>query len=261
MDWKPAVATNDAKIKEIEQHLIEIGFPEAILADLTEEDIKACEGALRIAIEVKTHPINEGRIVREETAAGMWEHIVYDQEELKFTHIAVELPEERERWKVFHHFEFIIHPYFYGTESIQLWSCYRNLPYAWALEGEVSGQVLYDLDSQTFVAPYASLKEENYETQSILPIGTTRNTDVFADFSMPNDGGRHRGYLSYTTEKIQDGVILDSWVNYTHQNSWLQYPVLTATEKRIQNSFAQMEPFKTVHDALQFYPFQDGIED
>ncbi len=259
MDWQPAVATKDAKIKEIEQHLIEIGFPEAVLEDLTEEDILTCEGALRVVTEVNDHPVNEGRIVREEMGTGIYQYEVYDREELRLTHIAVELPGDIERWKVFHHFEFIFHPGFYGTESIQLWSCYRNLPDAWAQEGEVTGQVLYDMDGQTFVAPYVSIKEETYKTNSFLT-GETKSIDVFADFSLPNEGTKHRGYLAYTTVEMKDGVILDSWVNYTHQNSWLQYPFLTATEKRMQNNFAWMEPFKTVQDALQFYPFRNEVQ-
>lgn len=259
MDWKPVVVSKEAKIKEIEQHLIEIGFPKAILADLTEEDIKACEGALRVVTDVNDYPVNEGRDEWKETAMGNVWTTVYDRKELRLTHIAVELPGERERWKVFHHFEFIFHPGFYGTESIQLWSCYRNHPDAWAPEGEVTGQVLYDRNGQTFVAPYASLKEETYKTNGFLT-GQTRATDVFADFSLPDAGTKHRGYLSYTTAKMKDGVILTSWVFYSHQNSWLQYPVLTATEKRMQDNLAQMEPFKTVHDALDFYPFRDIIQ-
>lgn len=260
MDWKPIVVSEDEKIKEIEKHLIEIGFPKTVLADLTEEDILACEGALRVVTDVNDHPVNEGRVIMEETVIGYHHYTVYDREELRLTHIAVELPGDRERWKVFHHFEFIFHPGFYGTESIQLWTAYRNLPDAWAKEDEVTGQVLYDMDGKTFVAPYVTLAEETYKSNSFFLTGETESTDVFADFSLPNEGSKHRGYLSYTTAEMKDGVILDSWVNYTHQNSWLQYPVLSATEKRIQSSFSQMDLFKTVQDALQFYPFRDSIQ-
>ena len=256
MDWKPAVATEDAKRKEIENHLIEIGFPQKILADLSEDDVKACEGALRVVVQVEMYPVNEGKIVIDRSEGGRYTHTVYDKEELRFTNIAVELPGERERWKVFHHFEFTIPLVFYGTESIQLWSCYRNDSYAWAADGEVTGQVLYDMDGQTYIAPYASLKEETYQNNSILFADTTRSTDVFAEFSMPEEGERHRGYLSYTTAEVKDGVMLRSWVNYTHQTSWLQYPVLSAKEKRMQNDMVNRRPFKTVQDSISFYPFR-----
>ena len=58
MDWKPAVAKEDAKVSEIKEHLIEMGFPKNVLADLTEEDILACEGALRVVMDVSDHPMN-----------------------------------------------------------------------------------------------------------------------------------------------------------------------------------------------------------
>ena len=257
MDWQPAMISEDEKRQEIEQHLIKLGFPETVLADLSEEDILACDGALRVVVEANNHSVGEGRVVREETVIGYSEHTVYDREELQFIHIGVELPGERERWKIFHHFKFIYNPGFYGTESIQLWSCYRINPEAWGPEGEVTGQVLYDEDGQTNIASYASLASERYQADTIF-WGVSDNTDVFADFSMPNRGENHRGYLSYVTVEMQDGWILDSWVNYSHQNSWLQYPVLTAKEKRKLDNLANMEPFKTIQDALQFYPNEEG---
>ena len=260
MDWQPAVVSEDAKITEIKEHLIEIGFPKNVLADLTEEDILACEGALRVVTDVCDHPVNDGNIVQEETAMGIYsEYISYNRKELRFTHIAVELPGEIERWKVIHHFEFIFHPGFYGTESIQLWSTYRNYPNAWSVEGAVTGRVLYDMDGQTFVAPYASLKEETYEAYNIIFTSTSRSTDVFAEFSMPNEGSRQRGYVSYVTKEQMDGCILASWINYTHQKNWLQYPVLTAKEKRMQNDWIHREPFKTIQDSISFYPFRENI--
>lgn len=71
MDWKPAVAKEDAKVSEIKEHLIEMGFPKNVL----EEDILACEGALRVVMDVSDHPVN-----------------AYNRKELRLTHIAVELP-------------------------------------------------------------------------------------------------------------------------------------------------------------------------
>ena len=260
MDWQPVVKIEDTKVKKIKQHLIDIGFPKAVLEDLTEEDILACEGALRVVTDMNDYPVNEGQVVREETAMGIYhQYEAYNRKELRLTHIAVELPGDRERWKVFHHFEFIFHPGFYGTESIQLWSAYRNHSDAWVKEGEVTGQILYDVDGQTFAASYISLGEATYETNSFLT-GETKSTDIFADFSMPNEGTKHRGYLSYTTAETRDGVILTSWVNYTHQNSWFQYPVLSATEKRMQDNFVQMQPFKTVYSSIDFYPFREIVQ-
>lgn len=259
MDWQPVAAEENAKTEEIKQHLMDIGFPKAILEDLTEEDILACEGALRVVTDMNDYPVNEGEVVREESAMGIFYHTVYDRKELRLTHIAVELPGDRERWKVFHHFEFIFHPGFYGTESLQLLPAYTHYLGAWAPEGDVTGQILYDMDGQTFAASYVSLGEETYKTNGFLT-GETQATDIFADFSLPNEGTKHRGYLSYTTAELRDGVILTSWIFYSHQNGWLQYPVLSATEKRMQGNLIQMELFKTVHGSLDFYPFRDIMQ-
>ena len=41
---------------------------------------------------------------------------------------------------------------------------------------------------------------------------------------------------------------------YTHQQSWLQYPVVTAMEKRLTAAWGDTGAFRTVQDALQFFP-------
>lgn len=259
MDWKPVVVSEDSEVKEIKEHLISLGFPEDILEDLSDEDIKACEGALRVVVDVKDHPVNDGREVEERGADGIHRYTVYDVEELRITGVGVELPGEREQWKIFHHFQWIVNPGFHGTECIQLWPAYENGREAWAAAGDATGQVLYDKDGQVYAAPYYSLSNETYTSNSIF-WGETTSRDVFAEFSMPNEGENHRGYLSYTIKEMRDGSVVDAWINYIHQNSWLQYPALTAKEKRMQNNFAHMGVFKTVQDALQFYPNDEILE-
>ena len=83
-------------------------------------------------------------------------------------------------------------------------------------------------------------------------------TDVFAAFSLPNSGVRQRGYVSYPIIEMQDGWITDAWINYTHQVSRFQYPVMTAMEKRMTNTWREAGAFLTIQDALQFYSTDDG---
>ena len=52
----------------------------------------------------------------------------------------------------------------------------------------------------------------------------------------------------------QSGYLLNSWCNYTHQQSLLQYPVVTAMEKRMTSAFGNTGAFYTVQHALQFFP-------
>lgn len=55
-------------------------------------------------------------------------------------------------------------------------------------------------------------------------------------------------------DEAQDGCIISSWCNYTHQASALQYPARTAMDVRMEGGGNRYGAFVTVQDALQFYP-------
>lgn len=238
MEWSEVAAEADGdnideKIKAIEVHLIDLGFPKSALADISEEDILACENAVQVVVDME------------------------DEDKLRITGIGVEIAGERESWVIFHHFLWTDNPKFYGTECIQLWPSDRLE--GWDMSSDVSGQVLYDKDGKTFSSPYYFLGPKTFTTNSFL-IGNQTSTDIFAAFSMPRHGENHRGYLAYTLVELEDGWIIDSWFNYTHQHSWLQYPAMTALDKRMTSIWNEDGTFITIQDALQFYPTEDGIE-
>ena len=263
MAWKTVDLSEHDEVKDVENRLIELGFPEYVLNDLSAEDIAACRGALRVVVDVTDEPVNDGRTVTTEFGGNGYRHIqqrtVYDVKELRITGVGVQLPSERERWIIFHHFLWTVDPGFYGTESIQLWPVYRDISEGWAAAGEATGRILYDKDGITLSAPYHSLGEQSFTSSSIF-WGEQSNTDVFATFSMPAGGERHRGYVAYPVAEAQDGYIISSWINYTHQKSWLQYPAVTAMEKRMTSWQNNAGAFRTVQDALQFYPTEEDIE-
>ena len=127
-------------------------------------------------------------------------------------------------------------------------------------DGAVSGRLLYDDDGgQVYEAPYYFLGERSFSYRSVF-FGQSDVRRLFAAFSMPNEGKRHRGYLTYTAKEMQDGFIFDSWFNYTHQNSLFQYPVVTAEHMRQVNRWSRAGVFVTVEDALQFYPNADVVQ-
>ena len=159
---------------------------------------------------------------------------------------------------IFHHFLWTEDPGFYGTESIQLWPA-QHLSEGWRSAGTVSGRVLYDKNGQTYSAPYYYLGEQTFTSDSIF-WGEQTSTDIFAAFSMPEAGENKRGYLAYPVAALQDGYILDSWFNYTHQRTALQYPAMTAMEARMSNGLNWYGPFYTVQDALQFYPTAESAD-
>lgn len=256
MEWSPVQDTSSIEVHAVRQQLIDLGFPEHILDDLTDEDVLSCKDAIRVVVNVQDHPVNEGRYVTEQRPDGLYSYTDYDQEELRLTGIAVELPGGREQWKIIHHFQWVIDPGFYGTEVIHLWPAYRNGK-GWVSCSDFSGQLLYNDEFQTFSAPYHSLGKETYTLDSVF-WGEQTSTDVFAAFSMPKDGEDHRGYVAYSIAEAQDGWHIDAWINYTHQTSWLQFPVITAKQKHLTSGVGDTNIFNTIQDALQFFPNEEN---
>lgn len=260
MDWQLSEQSCSEEVEEVKAHLISLGFPETILEDLTEEDILECKDATYVVVTVQEHPVNDGRRVTEvdeNNALHTYVYTVYDRKELRLTGIAVKLPGDQEEWKLFHHFLWTIDPGFYGTECIHLWPAHRSGE-GWSAAGELTGQVLYNDGDTVYSAPYYSLAAETYTSTSIF-WGEQTSTDVFAAFSMPGKGSAHRGYVAYTIQEAQDGYVIDSWINYTHQDSWIQYPVMTAQENRMSGILNLNGPFRLVQDALQFFPEEEDL--
>lgn len=259
MQWQPVLGTETEQMQEIKDHLVSLGFPAHIVDDLTQEDLLSCKDAVRVVVTVSDHPINKGRRAQELQDDGVIHiHTVYDQKELRMTGIGVELAGERERWKIIHHFQWVIDPGFRGTEVIQLWPAYNNGK-GWMSGSEVTGQVLYNDGDQIYTSPYFSLGSETYTSNSIF-WGQQTSTDVFAEFSMPGKGENHRGYISYTIKEAQEGWIVDAWINYTHQTTWLQYPAITAKQKHMTAGVRDTNTFQTIQDALKFFPNDEEPE-
>lgn len=258
MDWQPADASEQTQTAAIRQQLLDLGFPEAVLNDLTPEDIAACDGALRVVVETEDYPVNDGRNVLWETYNEKHERYyvqdtVYDVRELRLTSVGVQLPGAQETWRVYHHFLWTTDPGFCGTEVLQIWPADENMQDGWRFAGDVTGRVLYDRDGQTFTASYHTLGRQTYTADSVF-FGQRTNSDLFAPFSMPRHAEHARGYVAYTAAAVQSGYLLNSWCNYTHQQSLLQYPAVTAMEKRMTSAFGNTGAFYTVQHALQFFP-------
>lgn len=258
MDWQPVDTPAQTQTEAIRQQLLALGFPEAVLNDLTPEDIAACDGALRVVVEVEDYPVNDGRTVlweayNEKNERHYVQDTVFDVKELRLTGVAVQLPGERETWMVFHHFLWTTDPGFCGTEAIQIRPAYRSIPEGWSAAGDVTGRVLYDRGGQTFAAPYAALGARTFTANTVL-WGEQTNTDLFAAFSLPRHAEHARGYVAYPVAETRDGYILSSGAYYTHQQTWLQYPAVTAMEKRLTATWGDSGAFRTVQDALQFFP-------
>lgn len=256
MQWTPAETTRSEQAKDIAENLIEMGFPETVLQDMTDEEILACEGATFVLVQNRDYDIEQNRGIgtQEEIDGGKRALITPDQgtAHLRFTFIGVKFSDEREHWKLIHHFEWLTDIDFCGTEAIQMWPSDRSG--GWTMSTDVTGRVLYEKDGITHAAGYHSLEAVTYQKTGLLAsiTGQYDNHDVFATFSLSSDGTRQRGYVMYDILEMQDGYIVDSWFNYIHQKHPLQFPVKTAKEFEMTSSYGDGAAFQLIHAALQF---------
>lgn len=247
MDWQPVDQAEHSGVEELKAELTALGFPEEVLADLSAEEIRACDGALRVVTDVGEFSLTS---FTDDT-----------DKPLKITSVAVELAGEREKWRIFHYFAWESGIRFYGTEAMQFWPAY-HVGDGWAKSGPATGRVLCDQGGTAVWSPYCSLGEETF-TSTNLFFGARTSTDLFASFSFPVHGERCRGYVAYETAEASDGYIIDSWVNYAHARSMFQYPAQTAREWiQARGVNHQGEPFCFVQTALQFHPWtvdEEGV--
>lgn len=257
MQWQPQELS--PQCEQVKSQLALLGFPEEILNDLTEADLLDCRNALAVKVEAQLHPANKGRAVTETKVDSSGRKIisrytVYDQKELYITSVAVKLPGETEAWKIFHHFSWQTAPSFYGTECIRIIPAHSfNASRGWSDAGGISGQILYSDNNTTYSAPYEYLGEYTHTSNDII-FGESTSRDIYATFSFPHGGTNHRGYVCYTTKEAQQGWLLSSWINYTHQTRLLQYPNQTAMDDMLKSFPDRSDAFISVQDAIQFYP-------
>lgn len=256
MQWSPIETIHSEQARDTAEELIELGFPETVLQDMSDEEILACKGAAFILLLNRDYDIEQERGIgtQEEIDDGKLALITPDRGEahLRFTLVGVKFGEEREHWKLIHHFEWLTDVDFCGTEAIQMWPSGRFGD--WTRSTDVTGRLLCELDGTTHIADYHSLGEVSYQKPGILSniFGQYDDHDVFATFSLPNEGNRQRGYLMYDILGMKDGAIVDSWFNYIHQRDQLQFPVKTAMEHEMTSSLSQDTTFQVIQTALQF---------
>ena len=256
MDWQPESGSLSAETAEIRTQLLALGYPEDALNDLSEDDLLACRGATLVAAHEADKPMNGGREVREEIGSSTHISTVYDVRELHFTDVAVRLPGEAERWRVFHHFRWTEEVKFRGTELVRLWPAYYEND-SWRSDGGApTGRVLYDdAEGCSYAAPCVSLTVGRHTVTNWLG-WTYRLEDISAEFSLPSRGKNRRGYVAYSAEEVDgEATYLTSRSNYTHQESLLQYPVRTAKD---YSGWGHGPVFRRAQSALEFSIRDDG---
>ncbi len=232
MAWSPKEDTLPASVEKTKAHLIDLGFPEYILNDLSAEDIAACEGATQVVINT-----NEN--------SDSYSTSAYNEHSIDMTNIAVLIPNEQSRLVLFHYFHWLTNPGFRGTDAIRLNPAYENEYTTWLLTSDINGRIFYNINNQQFSAPYHSI-----ETRTVVhPIFSSLPSQniVFANFSFPDQGENHRGYLTYSITSLESTQFFTSLPTYIHQESLIQYPVMSAESYSIKSDhYSNVTPFSHI---------------
>ena len=235
MDWQ---ARDDAPQDEtVRAELLDLGFPEQVLDDLTAEEVARMSGAVKVYTE--TEPLYERDLYREVTTSvwnddtpPRWHYIdaekqpdgsyhytyrVYDIYENAVTHVVVLVEEAGRQRAIVLHYAAIDRPS--GdcfAEGMELWPLWQDNEESWSPGGWYSGRLLCEKDGQSYAADFYSVDSGSYETTNIF--GTSQNTGIIAEWSRMRRGENTRAYLMYDAEMLTPELpSLYSWCNYVRQ--------------------------------------------
>lgn len=235
MNWQ--VRDDAPQDETIRAELLDLGFPEQVLDDLTAEEAAHMSGAVKVYAE--TEPLYERDIYREVTTSvwnndppPRWEYSsaekqpdgsyrytyrVYDVYENAVTHVVVLVEEAGRQRAVVLHYAAIDRPF--GdclAEGMEIWPVWQGNEESWSPGGWYSGRLLCEKDGQSYAADFYSVESGSYETTNIF--GTTQNTGMIAEWSRMRRGENTRAYLLYDAEMLTPELpSLYSWCNCVRQ--------------------------------------------
>ena len=232
MDWQPrADAPQDAAIRA---ELLERGFPEKVLNDLTAEETAKMSGATEIRTQTdmeydKTRyrelntdiwydtamPDNWQYDHAEKQQDGSYRYVyrIYDVRTCVMTHVAVLLEEE---CIILHHAAIVKPPKESYTEAMELWPVWYGDPDEWSRGGWYQGRVLCDKDGRSYAAGFSALTEGSYESTGFF--GSSRRSAITAEWSRLHGSENIRAYILYDARSLTPKWgYLDSWCNCARQ--------------------------------------------
>ena len=235
MNWQ--VRDDVPQDEAVRAELLDLGFPEQVLDDLTAEEAARMSGAVKVYTE--TEPLYEDYTYREVTTSvwnddtpPRWEYSsaekqpdgsycytyrVYDIYENAVTHVVVLVEEAGRQRAIVLHYAAIDRPS--GdclAEGMEIWPVWQGNEESWSPGGWNSGRLLCEKDGQSYAADFYSVESGSYETTNIF--GTTQNTGIIAEWSWMRRGENTRAYLLYDAEMLTPELpSLYSWCNYVRQ--------------------------------------------
>ena len=240
MDWH--TRSDAPQSASIRQELLEKGFPERVLNDLTADEVAQLAGAAEVYTESSTRyekgsyrsytcdtyytdmPANwqYDSAKKQEDGSYRYTYRIYEVPKCTVTYVTVMLPGDPGRC-VFIQYIDVGSGYMSGfTHGVETWPAWYSQSDQWSRGDYCGGRVLCDRDGQSMAADFYRLENTSVTYDSIF--GTSTNNSIIANWSWPRGGGNGRAYLMYDAYLLQDEwVYMDSWCNYERQTE-IVYP-------------------------------------
>ena len=216
---------------QLRSQLVELGFPEDVLTDLTDEEVALLEGAY--TVQVNPH---DTRPDRPDELDGLT---------LRF--IQVELPGGAVRYILWFRWDRAPeHRLRDGLEIIPDYHDALTMNYA----APVQGRVLWENGAQLYQTPLEGCYG-SHTRHSIFFVSSSYQAYTF-QFSLPRQGDHIRGYVTYGMYAAHPGLLyhFNAEVRYAHQEFWACYPWVTPIQYQ-RSKANNTDPFIPAH---QFIP-------
>ena len=199
---------------QLRAELVELGFPEEVLVDLTDDEVAELRNAVAVTDARQSHLINN------------------DQEELHHFNnhfIQVQLPNGVLRY--YYWFAWVESPEHRLMEGLEITPSHQPGTLTLPLSSTISGRLLWNSDGQTWQSLFNSSALGGY-TQNNIFFGTTSYQAFTINFSLPKESENLRGYVTWWAHATRPGLTTNynANVRYIHQESRLNYPWHTPTQ-------------------------------
>lgn len=210
MKWRE-VRQRTAEMREISADLLINGFPQQVLNDLSEEDLRLAENSS----DIQVYTVEKGE----------------EKEKIRFTTVFFR-PYSSNQFRAVRHFRWLGEPTFAGTEAIHIFNGHFT---SFEFGGQLSGRVLCRRRNKTVASPYSFLDqkppddgdEERDPEKNIL----------YATFSFPRYAEEARGYVSYDVlgKPVKNEEYLQI-LSYCHQGESID-PIVPSVDILKENRY------------------------
>ena len=213
LDAQPQPAQGEA---EARQALAALGMPEEVLADLSDEHVRALEGALYVYAQqdvMSFYSSTTTEVQKANTEADqLGSYIIY-----------IELPDSR--MAVLNYFDWRQGGAYWGDAVKLGWQdTYEHLT------GQIGGALLYEKDGQAYTAPIPRLNNGVVTTTNWF-FGTRNDSQISGTVSYPFGAQNQRGYVLYILQLRDPGIIRgNTWITYRHRLHPFSLPYQTPAE-------------------------------